>query len=246
MKNLIQNTLECVEAKGTITQFFIRDDDAGWAMDRLEVLVAKTLQLELPLDLAVIPMALHSKNEQSLRHMAGSAPELLGLHQHGYAHHNHQESGRFCEFGSDRDLHQQREDIQRGAARLRSAFGDSVDSIFTPPWNRCGQNTADLLVTENFEYLSRDTTAVAFDKSRLQERAIAIDWLKKRNRVRLSKPAFTEYCCQQINTNRHVGIMLHHEMMDDNEVQSFGEFVSALSRSPNTLFTRISKLRPEL
>ena len=65
----------------------------------------------------------------------------LRVHQHGFAHVNHEPEGRKCEFGVNRSPQRQREDISRGRDLLRGWFGD-VPSVFTPPWNRCAPWTA--------------------------------------------------------------------------------------------------------
>jgi hypothetical protein len=57
---------------------FFRDDDAGWADARLLALCDLFGALELPLDLAVIPAALHDGLARELR-----ARDWRGRHKHG-------------------------------------------------------------------------------------------------------------------------------------------------------------------
>src|SRR4051812_44895721 len=71
---------------------FFRDDDAGWADARLCALLDRFERHGLPADLAVIPAALDHRLAGELRRRA--ATQRLGLHQHGFAHRNHEPDGR--------------------------------------------------------------------------------------------------------------------------------------------------------
>ena len=101
---------------------FFRDDDAGWRDDRLLALLDLFAEHALPLDVAVIPAALGEPVAAELRGRAGAR---LGLHQHGFAHANHEPDGRKHEFGPSRPLrrsaarHRGRRRAARGAARRR-------------------------------------------------------------------------------------------------------------------------------
>ena len=125
------------------TIFFFRDDDAGWADERLRRLVEIFDRRAVPLDLAAIPAALGADLAAWLltRRRRGS----LGIHMHGYCHANHQAVGRKCEFGDARSPTEQWRDLEAGQRRLQRLLGHALDPIFTPPWNRCTQATADCL-----------------------------------------------------------------------------------------------------
>ena len=60
---------------------FFRDDDAGWEDDRLFALLDRFAVAGLPMDVAVIPAALHGElvDELGARARAGE----VHLHQHG-------------------------------------------------------------------------------------------------------------------------------------------------------------------
>src|SRR3954447_12154104 len=150
LMNLLGSALD--DAAGPVEVFF-RDDDAGWGDARLLRLADVFAFHGLPLDLAVIPAELTPRLAGELRERPG------GLHQHGYAHLNHQREGRKCEFGSDRSRAQQEADIAAGRERLTELLGDRLDAIFTPPWNRCTRDTAEALVALGFAALSREHRA---------------------------------------------------------------------------------------
>ena len=88
--------------------FFFRDDDAGWAATRLLALLDLFAHYELALDLAVIPAALEPALAARLRRRRERGRGLLAFHQHGFAHTNHERSGRPCEFGPGRPASAQR------------------------------------------------------------------------------------------------------------------------------------------
>src|SRR3954467_1577014 len=87
------NLLDSLDRSEAPVDVFFRDDDAGWADERLLELIDRFAAHGLPLDLAVIPMELSAVLAERL------AERPVGLHQHGYAHTNHQLEGRKCEFG---------------------------------------------------------------------------------------------------------------------------------------------------
>ncbi len=159
----MEKWLEPVESAlaelSTSVTFFFRDDDAGWGDDRLFQLIDCFSMHAVPLDLAAIPKAFDSKQASLLNRRLEDSDNLVGIHQHGFCHMNYQVEGRNCEFGSARSFEQQNADIQNGRRVLYDYFGDRIDPIFTPPWNRCTQNTVDVLNDLGFSAISRDETA---------------------------------------------------------------------------------------
>src|SRR5918999_1078613 len=143
-----------LDAAPAAVPFFFRDDDAGWGDARLVALLDLFAARGLPVDLAVIPAELD----------AGLARELVarpavGLHQHGYAHANHEREGRKCEFGPSRPEAVQRADVEAGRARLLALLGLRLDPIFTPPWNRCTAATGRCAAALGLTVLSREARA---------------------------------------------------------------------------------------
>src|ERR1044072_595642 len=122
--------------------FFFRDDDAGWEDARLFELLGLFANYNVPIDLAVIPKSISRQTAAFLRKRMETNREHVSAHQHGYAHVNHEENGRKCEFGESRSKVMQRADIAAGKALLNDLLGPVTESIFTPPWNRCTASTA--------------------------------------------------------------------------------------------------------
>jgi peptidoglycan/xylan/chitin deacetylase (PgdA/CDA1 family) len=217
--------------EGPCTVFF-RDDDAGWGDERLWALLDLFDRRALPVDVAVIPAELRPAlaAELAVRARAGG----VHLHQHGYAHVNHEPVGRKCEFGPSRPYQAQAADIARGAEILGDAFGDLVEPIFTPPWNRCTAETADALADAGFAVLSRDSTATPLPAARIPQVPITVDWFGSRKGVRWTPLELAERLAAAVRTGGPVGIMLHHAVTDGGEFAAIGALLALLTTHPNT------------
>jgi hypothetical protein len=219
-----------IDAANRPVDVFFRDDDAGWESDRLFALIHRFEAHALPLDVAVIPLALDRDLAAELR--ARAATTKLALHQHGFAHLNHEPEGRKFEFGPSRSHRQQGRDIEIGAARLAGLLGDAVQPIFTPPWNRCTIETAHALVERGFRVLSRESRAAPFDLPGLQELPIRLDWLAHHHGIRLSPDEFGERLAQAIYDGGPVGVMFHHAAMDAAELDRADELLALVAGHP--------------
>ena len=162
-----------LDAARAPVDFFFRDDDVGRADEQLFRLLDVFGACAVPVDLAVIPEAVTPDLARHLlaRHESSGA---LAVHQHGLAHINHEPAGRACEFGASRTRTQQRGDIATGQRRLADLFGPLSTPIFSPPWNRCTDDTVDCLVALGFRALSRDATAEAICCPDSQVAAVAL------------------------------------------------------------------------
>jgi peptidoglycan/xylan/chitin deacetylase (PgdA/CDA1 family) len=209
---------------------FFRDDDAGWGDERLWALLDLFDRRSLPVDVAVIPAVLHPAlaAELTVRARAGG----VHLHQHGWAHANHEPVGRKCEFGPSRDRAAQAADIARGQQVLRDAFGELLDPVFTPPWNRCTSDTAAALAATGIVVLSRDSTAAPL-RSPVPEVPITVDWFGSRKGVRWSPYELAGRLAAAIRSGDPVGIMLHHAVTDSGELAAIRALLALLSIHPN-------------
>src|SRR5678815_2575459 len=222
----LRKTLD--ETSGSIS-FFFRDDDAGREDARLFELLDLFAEYNVPIDLAVIPKSISRQNAASLRKRLEKSPEHVSAHQHGYAHVNHEETGRKCEFGESRSSVMQRADIAAGKALLNDLLGPVTDSIFTPPWNRCTAATATCLQQEGFTVLSRDITATRFNTSGLMELPVSIDWFGHRRNVRMTLNEIGDSLRTAVSSQQPVGVMLHHALINDEERERIGELLNLLS-----------------
>jgi Glycosyltransferase family 28 C-terminal domain/Polysaccharide deacetylase len=212
---------------------FFRNDDCGWRDDRLLLLLDIFADFGFPVDLAAIPAALNSAFAQKLSRRMAAHPERLRIHQHGYAHLNHEPAGKKCEFGPARDYISQHSDIESGQRRLAELLGAAPDPIFTPPWNRCTAVTARCLAELGFQVLSRDSHAVPLEGFGLRELPIGLDWFAQRKKVRLDRMEWGKLLAARLQSGASIGIMLHHAVMDAEEMQALAQLLSVLARHSN-------------
>ncbi|HND35619.1 MAG TPA: hypothetical protein PKZ49_03305 [Nitrosomonas sp.] len=239
----LQQALERLDRSVT---FFYRDDDAGWDTPALLRLLDLFDDLQLPIDLAVIPKAITPELAAILNTRLVQCHNLIGLHQHGYAHVNHQTVGRKCEFGEMRQFDQQLHDIVAGKEILHDYFGNRIDPIFTPPWNRCSQTTLDVLNTLPFTVLSRAEKATPFSLNQMVEISIHIDWLKRTHGERWSREQVIRLIAEKILMNSSIGIMLHHQEMDQEDLIAFKQFARLIERHPNIRHKRMRDLTDQI
>lgn len=221
-----------LDARSEAVALFLRDDDAGWADERLERLLGLCANVALPMDVAVIPAAVTSACARMLLGWHDGRAARLRLHQHGLAHANHEPNGRPCEFGPLRTAAQQSADLADGRHRLREAFGGVVDPVFTPPWNRCTETTAVALRQLRFAVLSRDATARPFDLPGLRECPTHLDWFAKRHGERLAPDAWARRAALTMSGPGPIGLLLHHAVMDDEEFERLEPLLRLIATHP--------------
>jgi peptidoglycan/xylan/chitin deacetylase (PgdA/CDA1 family) len=219
--------------------FFFRNDDVGWEDARLFALLDLFNNHDIPIDLAVIPKAISQITAKRLCKFG-----TVSIHQHGYAHLNHEPVGRKCEFGESRSREQQLADITAGKQRLLDLFGPNTESIFTPPWNRCTAVTADCLREAGFTILSRDVTATPLSVAGLLELPVSVDWFARRKRVPLPPHEIGELLAAAASESAPVGVMLHHAIMNEEERERLGELLKLLSSHSQARCVRMRELVP--
>jgi Uncharacterized protein conserved in bacteria (DUF2334) len=238
----LQTALDAAPAPVAV---FFRDDDAGWREDRLDALLQRFARAGVPVDLAVIPDALDPAAARRLRRTVEDAGGRIGVHQHGFAHRNHETEGRKHEFGPSRDHAAQRRDIEAGRARLAQLLGPVVEPVFTPPWNRCTATTGRCLAELGFEVLSRLAGDEPFGLPGLRELPVRVDWFAHRRGARLTRPQLGERLAAGAAAPGPLGIMLHHAVMDDAELDDLDALLALLAGHPRIRFGRILALAPD-
>lgn len=214
-------------------RIFFRNDDAGWANDKLYWLLDEFAQSGTPIDVAVIPEALDQGLADELLSRWYQNQHLIGLHQHGFSHINHEPAGRKCEFGNARSKMEQKDTIQNGRERLKEAFGNALDPIFTPPWNRCTQITVECLEELDFRILSQDITAAKLDSPALRQVPVHIDWSRMMRQSPDSLNVLGQAIAIQLQKNDLTGIMLHHADIDETNWKPMAELLTLFSQHDN-------------
>lgn len=233
------------DATGRVS-FFFRDDDAGWDDRRLFELLELFERHSLPMDVAAIPAAVTDGLADELLARIETGPGLLAVHQHGFAHRNHETEGRKCEFGAARDPLLQQRDILSGQERLSAMFGERLSPIFTPPWNRCTIDTGECLRRAGFRVLSRDSTARPLNLDGLFELSVTVDWFARSKGVRLSPDLLGSTLAAAVKSSAPVGVMFHHALMNEGERLMAGELLALIARHENARCYLMEQLAPQL
>lgn len=230
--------IEALDARGDdpCTVWF-RDDDAGWDDDRLMALLDVFERSGVPVDVAVIPAEITDGLSAALLPRARRG--AIWLHQHGFAHVNHETQGRKCEFGPARSYAEQAADIVAGRDLLTEHLGDLVDPVFTPPWNRCTSDTAAAVAAAGLQVLSRDATATPLGEHTLAQVPVQVDWFGQRKGVRWTREQLGQLIADRLLADDPVGVMLHHAVTDRDELARVEELVSLFSSHPGARPVRL-------
>ena len=221
-----------------VVPFFFRDDDVGWDDDALWHLLDRVDKHGVHIDLAVIPGDLGGILASGLRDRAASG--LVHLHQHGFRHLNHETGGRKFEFGPSRAYDAQHADIATGRKLLDDQLDRCLEPIFTPPWNRCTEVTAAVLVDLEFEVLSRDHSAGRFGLDGLCEVPVTVDWFAKGKCGPVSRDELGALVAHRIVGWRGpVGVMLHHGVTDPEQLELIDELFALVAGHPLAVSTSI-------
>jgi peptidoglycan/xylan/chitin deacetylase (PgdA/CDA1 family) len=218
-----------LDARSSPCPVFFRDDDAGWDDGALWALLDEFDGAGTPIDVAAIPAAITPSCGRALAaRMAGGA---VHVHQHGWSHVNHERVGRKCEFGPSRAAALQAADVVAGRARLEDLVG-AVAPIFTPPWNRCTDETAAALLAAGHRVLSRDASAVDIERAGLTEVPVTVDWSATRAGRRRTLDDTAHAIATGIRGDGPVGVMLHHAVMDASERREVRRLLDVLAPCP--------------
>ena len=236
--------LRALDAAPAPVDFFLRDDDAGWDDAALFALLDCTGRAGVPIDLAVIPQSCSPALAAALALRAQSGGAPIGMHQHGFAHTNHETTERKCEFGPSRDTEAQRRDLLEGQQRLRDLFGAQLDPFFTPPWNRCSAATPTLLAGLGFDALSRSRGAPA--QQALPELPVDVDWCKHRRLAQAQRgdgcESIAAELSQRVCAGGPVGLMLHHAAMDTDDLALLAQLFAATHHHPHARWQPMRRL----
>ncbi len=216
-------------APGRVT-WFVRDDDGGWDDARLAALLDVADRHGMPVDVAMIPTETGPGLARELiARMDGSR---LRVHQHGYSHTNHETEGRKCEFGPARPAGAIASDVRDGRRMLLERFGDRLDPVFTPPWNRSVPELAPALVSCGITVLSRDVTAGRLGHPGLREVPVDVDWFGGRRGVRWTREELGRRMATAVAAGGPVGLMLHHAVTPPEELDELDGLFALLAAHP--------------
>ena len=209
---------------------FFRADDVAVPGANFVRLMDLFIRYRVPLCLALVPAWLTKGRWQELERIGRSAASLWCWHQHGWRHVNHERAGKKQEFGPSRPLLNIKEDLIRGKDRLQDLMGKAFYPVFTPPWNRCDGRTLTLLKELNYRAVSRFRGSAPKPPEGLPDFAVNVD-LHTRKEDKLADPWADLF--SDIGTalsQRHCGIMIHHQRMNEAAFVFLEVFLQSLLR----------------
>jgi len=242
---LDQNTAQALLSR-PINVFF-RNDDVGSYDPTLNSLIDVFVTNRIPLTLGIIPRHLTPKSINYLKDLKDTPGSLIELHQHGYCHKNHGSQSDKYEFGANRPMTKQHQDLAKGWELLCKAFPERVFKAFSAPWNRVSEATILALESLHFKVLSRshklrESDAPYVSSGQPVEFNVSVDlynWKKRR-------PATAEEVQIQIETvaNRHsvLGILSHHANMNASSKTFLSELIEDFCRLSTVTFHTLEGL----
>jgi len=219
------------QGNGSAALFF-RADDIGVPSQHFSQMINVFRKHRMPLCLAAVPSWLTSRRLHQLRQITGNSTGFC-WHQHGWLHKNHEPSGKKQEFGESRPLEKIEKDLLRGKDRLEQLLGKSSFPLFTPPWNRCGATTLQLLADHGFSGVSRSRGATPSSPDCLPDIQVNVDLhTRKESDAAVSLGNLLKEMQLSI-AGGTCGIMLHHQLMDDQAYIFLEKLLQAVSQFSN-------------
>ena len=214
-------------------EHFIRVDDVDSEESNLERLVSMALKLRVPISLGIIPATLTNGVATFLNSVKRRHPELIELHQHGWAHVNHERDGRKGEFGPARPYDRQREDLRQGRDTLEQLFGDGFFPAFSPPWNVYTADTIRAMTELGFRVLSAGWHDFGVNAGKIHRYSSTVDLMDwdAAGRLRTLPRLFMPLAGLLAKARGPVGLLLHHRTMAPAD---FGILESMLHRLTQT------------
>jgi hypothetical protein len=239
IEQALEDGLRCV-GPGPVFIYF-RADDIGVPGDEFARMMTIFSEYRTPLSLAVVPAWLTRARWRSIRNRVDrlEAQSLIGdphirdsiwcWHQHGWRHQNHEPRGKKQEFGPSRDAAEIERDLRRGRERLRSMMGADFYPAFTPPWNRCGPDTLNLLREMEYRAVSRSRGAPPSPPG-LPDFSVSVDL---HTRKEADPKQGWEFLMAELKTavaGGFCGLMIHHQRMNPAACDFLENLLSILSR----------------
>lgn len=217
--------LGCERATGQPLVFF-RADDIAIPSRSFADFIAIFRKYSIPLCLATVPTWLNEKRLAELHLVTGTATDQWCWHQHGYVHHNFEQSGKKQEFGPARGPAELRKSLAQGRNRLLRLLGRDLCPVFTPPWNRCGEATLQALVDLGFKAISRSRGAHPAAPAALPDFQVQVDLhTRKEPSPELAFAALLNELEDGLASGR-CGIMIHHQRMNSKALQLLDELLA--------------------
>lgn len=230
------STLRTVLERHPGVRILFRADDIAEVDEPFRLLMELFHRHRMPLCLAMVPGWLTKQRWQAIHQFDPEHP-LWCWHQHGFAHINHARSGKKTEFGDNRGETALFHDIQQGRERLATLLGPIFFPVFTPPWNRCGHTTLDILKRLDFYGISRFSRAQPPAPQGLKDIEMNIDLHTGRETDWQQGWYRLLDDCSRAAATGTMGIMIHHQRMNREAFRFLEDLLLLIKATGSTVRT---------
>lgn len=193
-------------------KIFFRADDIAIPSPQCTAMMRIFAEHNTPLALATVPAWSTPSHIETLLSVAPTSNNLWCWHQHGWSHISHALQGKKCEFGNNRPAQECFEELQQGTDTLFSLLGDALQPVFTPPWNRMGEDSIQAAKDLGFKAISRSESAPK--QNILPDIPVNVDL---HTRSELTAESGWNALLEELRAgiaSGQCGVMLHHERIN--------------------------------
>jgi len=240
--------IDACRQAGIKIEFWWRDDDAAVDCPTLQRLVDTATDATTPLAVAVIPAQLQSATIARLVGRQG-----ITVLQHGFDHQNHAGADeKKQELGTARGEHVVLEQLQQGTGQLKAAFGDQLQPVLVPPWNRISEALIAGLPAIGLHglsrYQARPTRSPTPGLIQVNTHVDIINW--KGDRSFIGTEAALALVCQhlaekrtgRVDTEEPTGLLSHHQVMDEPAWDFVATFITRTREHPDVHWPDIAAI----
>ena len=194
---------------------FFRADDVAAPGRQFRELVDVFRRYQVPLSMSVVPAWLTAIRWTGIERLCSETSNLWCFYQHGWRHANHEPMGKKQEFGPARSAAEIEQDLIYGRDRLRLLMQDAFFPAFTPPWNRCSEETLGVLNALGYRAISRSRGAFPPAPADMPDFQTNVDLHTRKESSAVSgwKNLYAELATAI--ADGFCGIMMHHQRMND-------------------------------
>ena len=244
----LDTELDACRQAGIRVEFWWRDDDAAVDCPALQRLVDTAADAGTPLAVAAIPAQLQS---DAIARLVGRRD--ITILQHGFDHQNHAGANeKKQELGSARAGHVVLEQLRQGAGQLKATFGEQLQPVLVPPWNRISDALIAGLPNIGLHglsrYQARPTLSPTPDLVQINTHVDIIDW--KGDRSFIGTEAALALVCQHLANKRAgradvdepTGLLSHHQVMDEPAWNFVAAFIARTRDHPDVHWPDVSAI----
>jgi len=226
---------------------FFRNDDV-YRIDKQFLDIHNLfLKKQIPIAHGVIPGKTEEKLLKLLKKSKRNFPSLIDIAQHGWLHKNYnsQNAAKKYEFGPCRNYQNQKKDIIQGWIKLHGIFGKDFSPVFIPPYHAYDLKTLrvinELGERKNVYIFSSGSKTIPKNKNFL-DIPVSVNFKHSEPNKPISPDNFLSDLFNRFKNSSYVGILLHHENYDSQDISALNKLLSLLKNNKSVKFILLSDL----